>query len=410
MRLVKQANTSLIINVLKAQGPLSQAEISRITKLTKSTVSGIINELMSAGVIREAGVGTAGSSGGRRPTLLELNPEAFYVVGVDIGTTNIHAILTNLTGASLNEKAIPTLPRDGLDSLVRRTVELIKEIVQEPGIQMSELVGIGVAAAGLVDHKTGVVKYSPNFNWRNVPLKDLLENTIQVPVSVDNCTRVMARGEMWFGAAKTVSNLLYVNVGYGIGSALVIDKKVVQRDSEMGHIAVMEDGPVCGCGKAGCVEAISSGSAIEAKAREAVNQGRSSMMRDLCDGDPSRITAKIVADAARAGDITARRVMSDAGRYLGKAIAAAVNFFNPELVVIGGGVSLAGDIYLEPVLSGFRSYVMRDLYSDDKIVLSELGIRGGVLGGAGLILGEFSRLDAGGPPGRIEDVRSANSY
>ena len=391
--MVKKANTSLIANVLKSKGPLSKAQLSRITKLTKSTVSSIVNDLIAQGVVREAGIGSAGSSGGRRPVLLELNAEVFYVVGLDIGTTAIHAVLTNLTGAVLNEKRIPSMPRDGLDSLMRRTVEVIQETVAESGIEMEELLGIGVAAAGLVDHAKGIIRYSPNFNWRNVHLKRLLEEAVEVPVWVDNCTRVMARGEMWFGNAKRVSNLLYVNVGYGIGSALVINRELLQRDSEMGHITVIENGPLCGCGKLGCVEAISSGSAIEARAREAASQGRSSILLELCHGDIAAISGEMVASAAETGDLASLRILSDAGEHLGKAIAAVVNSFNPELVVVGGGVSQAGSIFLDPVMVGFKSHVMRDLFSKDKIVCSRLGTRGGVLGGAGLVLGEGSELD-----------------
>ncbi len=393
LTMVKRANTSLIANTLRTQGPLSKAQLSRITNLTKSTVSSIVNELIAQGIVREAGIGSAGSTGGRRPVMLELNEHAFYVVGLDIGTTAIHAIVTNLTGVVLNEKRILSLPRDGLHSLIHRTVQLIQATVQESGVEMQAILGVGVAAAGLVDHQQGLIRFSPNFGWRNVPLGSLLQEVLNVPVWVDNCTRVMARGEMWFGSGKDVSNLLYVNVGYGIGSALVIDGELLGRDSEMGHVTVQDDGPLCGCGKHGCVEAISSGSAIEARAREAAVQQHSTLLLELCQGDVTAISGEMVASAAEAGDLVSQKIISEAGEYLGRAIAAVVNAYNPELVIVGGGVSQAGKLFLEPVRRGFQKHVMPDFYAENKIVGSRLGTRGGVLGGAGLVLGKGSELD-----------------
>ena len=383
-QLVKQMNTALVVDVLRQFGPLSRAEVSRMTNLTKVTVSTIVRDILQRKIVREIGLGTTTSHGGRRPTLLELIPESFFAVGIDIGTTSVKVVLTNLTGAVISEASAPTVSHDSLDKLLEEIVRIVRQVLREAGVSVEELKGVGVAAAGIVKSETGFVVFSPNFGWRSIQLKRILEDELRVPVFVDNCTRVMAKGEIWFGCGKDVMNMLYLNIGYGIGSAMVVRGSVAGNDSELGHIRLSPTGPPCRCGGTGCLETLASGSAIEARAKESLD-GRSDSGLIEALGDSTRsVTVKELAEAAANGNALAQEIFREAGLYLGEAIAVAVSVLRPELVVIGGGVSQTGEPLLQPVLDGFRTNVMPDLHVD--IVLSPLGQRAGVLGGASLVL------------------------
>jgi glucokinase-like ROK family protein len=385
-KLMKEINEEIIVDLLKKKEPLSRAEIAKLTGLSRATVSSIVNRLVNTGLIKEIGVGKAKSNGGRKPVLLELNPEAFYIVGVDLGTNNIIAIVTDLKAKIKGKVSIPTEVYKGLSGVLANLEHAVSEVISISGIKKTKIIGMGMAVAGLIDTSNGEVIFSPNFSWSNVPIKKLVEERLNIPTYIDNCTRVMALGEITFGSARGRENLLYINVGYGIGSAIVIEGKVYPNISEIGHIPVVEDGPKCGCGKRGCLEAVSSGSAIETRAKEILESGKPTLISELANGQKDKVTAKIVAKAAENGDQVAIEIFNNSGWYLGKGIATAVNLLSPELVVIGGGVSQAGEILFQPVRKGFEHYAMEDLAKNVKIIPSGLGLDAGVIGAIALVL------------------------
>lgn len=385
-KLMKEINEEIIVDLLKKKEPLSRAEIAKITGLSRATVSSIVNRLVNTGLIKEIGVGKSKSNGGRKPVLLELNPEAFYIVGVDLGTNNIIAIVTDLKAKIKGKVSIPTEVYKGLSGVLENLERAVSEVISISGVKKTKIIGMGMAVAGLIDTSNGEVIFSPNFSWSNVPIKKLVEERLNILTYIDNCTRVMALGEITFGNARGRENLLYINVGYGVGSAIVIEGKVYPNISEIGHIPVVEDGPKCSCGKRGCLEAVSSGSAIETRAKEILESGKPTLISELADGQKDKVTAKIVAKAAENGDRVAIEIFNNSGWYLGKGIATAVNLLSPELVVIGGGVSQAGEILFRPVRKGFEHYAMEDLAKNVKIIPSGLGLDAGVIGAIALVL------------------------
>jgi predicted NBD/HSP70 family sugar kinase/biotin operon repressor len=324
-KLMKEINEEIIVDLLKKKEPLSRAEIAKLTGLSRATVSSIVNRLVDTGLIKEIGVGKSKSNGGRKPVLLELNPEAFYIVGVDLGTNNIIAIVTDLKARIKGKVSIPTEVYKGLSGVLENLEYAISEVISISGVKKTKIIGMGMAVAGLIDTSNGEVIFSPNFSWSNVPIKKLVEERLNIPTYIDNCTRVMALGEITFGNARGRENLLYINVGYGVGSAIVIGGKVYPNISEIGHIPVVEDGPKCGCGKRGCLEAVSSGSAIETRAKEILESGKPTLISELVDRQKDKVTAKIVAKAAENGDQIAIEIFNNSGWYLGKGIATAVN-------------------------------------------------------------------------------------
>jgi N-acetylglucosamine repressor len=370
---VRKQNRSLILEQLNCDIPLSRVEISKKLALSKMTVSVIVADLIREGLVDEVGEGEAARSGGRKPILLTLGSSKF-VLGIDIGQTNTVIAMANLKGEKQYERKVPTSRNKEVGQIVRQIAELVRESLAKSGVKSENLFCVGISTAGLVESDRGYIHFSPDFNWKDVPLKSLMEEAIGFPVVVDNCTRALALGEIRYGGAKDAENLFFVNVGHGIGSALMINGTIYGKNSEFGHIRATSKAIVCDCGKEGCLEAVSSGHAIERRAAE------------LYPEESGWMTAEEVAALARKGDDRALELFGDAGRYLGRAIAIAVNLFNPDKVIIGGGVSMAGCLILDPLMEAFQQDAMEVIKDSTTVELTRLGTESGVRGAIALAL------------------------
>jgi len=310
--------------------------------------------------------------------MLSLNSSKKYVIGVDIDTTSTAAATADLKGKHLQVTRRQTGDNLSVDRVLTQVQELIEQAIHKSKIDRAHILALGVSAAGIVNSVKGYIYFSPDFDWKDVDIKSLLEKKTGVPVVVDNCTRTMTLGEQWYGRIRDARNVLYVNVGYGIGSALILNKHIYSNHSEFGHSFITKQKIRCHCGKYGCLEAVASGNAIESQANE--------LLGDKVD---KRITAKMLATMARDGDRTARGIFQNAGRYLGRAISIATNLFNPNTIVIGGGVALAGELLLDPLVQEFDKQTMDIIRKDTRIELSSLGIDAGVSGAVALALNRF---------------------
>ncbi|MCF7941485.1 MAG: ROK family transcriptional regulator [Spirochaetia bacterium] len=371
-------NRSLILRELKKHGEVSRAELARSLDLSKMTISAIVTDLISEGFICESGEGNAMKQGGRKPRLLTLSGDHMYVLGVDVGLTNTTVAVANLKGQLLLKQKIPTRRNHSLKSIVEQIIELIDTLIKEFAVSKSEVLGVGLSIGGLLDKNQGYISFSPDFNWKDVYLGTMLEDTLGLPVVIDNCSRVMALGEKWYGNAVAAGNFFYVNVGYGIGSAIVIENKIYEKNSEFGHVYITKRDVVCDCGKTGCLESVSSGQAIEKAANRRLN-----------NDDSDWLTARDVAAMALQGNEVAKQIFEDAGKYLGRALAIAANLFNPDKIIIGGGLSNAGDLLLVPLKQEFQIHCMDIIKDSTQIELSGLGIDGGVVGAVSLALDQY---------------------
>jgi len=375
--LMRQINQALILNLLRDYGLLSRAQVSRKLKISKATVSRVVNELIENGIITVVGEGDAKETGGRRPLMLSINSSGKYVLGIDLGTTNTVIGIANLKGEVINKVRVPTNRNHSLETIVAQVTNLVEEIIKKTNIDKEAIKGLGIAEAGVVEKHSGIIKFSPNFNWENVNIARLLEKKTGLSTLADNCTRTMAIGEIWHGKGRGVNNIFYVNIGYGIGSALVVNGQVYNNHSEFGHIPISNEKVRCGCGKFGCLEAVASGNAIERKANQLFK-----------DNNNGWITAKDVAERAKMGDQTAIEIFQETGFYLGKGISFIANVFNPDKVIIGGGVSLAGNILLDPLIDSFNKYTMKAVRANTQVELSSLGMDAGVYGAITMVLNE----------------------
>ena len=393
LKLVQKINRSLVLNLIKEKGPISRADISKVTKLTRSTVSNIVDYLIKKGLIKEIGLSVSGV--GRKAILLKLNSKAYYSIGVDLGTLHTTIAITDLLGRIEKKIEYPTNCHQDKDKIIEKLITVIHNIIKNFGIKWKKIAGIGVAAPGLIDKK-GTMLITPNFGWKDTPLGDILKREFHIPVFIDNNVNAMASAESEFGKGQGVKNFVFFNVGMGIGAGVVINRELFHGESnctgEIGHTTVDYNGPKCSCGNKGCLEVMASGPAIAKRAIKAIKEGEQSLIYELANYDLNQISAEIVATAANQGDKLGRSIMEETGEYLGTGVANIINLFNPELVIIGGGVTQAGDLIFKPL----RKVVQKRAFSVSarvaKIIPVSLGKDCTVMGAAALVLKKIFKI------------------
>ncbi len=309
-------------------------------------------------------------------------------IGIDVGGTNVKIALVD-DGKIIYSNSVPTYAQMGYEYTVNNIKQAIRDLMKETETTAADIKGIGFDFPGQVDYKTGVVKLAPNIpGWVNVPIAQMIEEEFHIPTRIDNDVRCAALGEMNFGAGKGCQNFVCITVGTGIGSGLVVNGQLVRGAAnaagEIGHIKLqMQNGPICGCGDTGCLEAFASGPSIVAMAQDYLKSGKSTKFREMAgDGE---ITPYIVAKAAEAGDPVAKRIFTIIGEYVGMGLVSVINLLNPEKVIIGGGVAEAGDLLLEPIRKTVMERAMVVARESVEIVPAELGNSAGVIGASMLV-------------------------
>ncbi len=309
-------------------------------------------------------------------------------IGIDVGGTNVKLALVTSEGKIIYSNSIPTRAEMGYEYTVDNIKQAIRDLLQETSVNPKDVEGIGFGFPGQVDYKSGIVRLAPNIpGWVDVPIAKMIEDEFHIPTRVDNDVRCAALGELNFGAGKGCENLICITVGTGIGSGLIVNGKLVRGASnaagEIGHIKLqMHDGPICGCGDTGCLEAFASGPAIVAMAEDYIKGGKSTKFRELANPD---ITPYIVCEAAKAGDPVAKRIFTIMGEYIGIGLASVVNLLNPEKVIIGGGVAAAGSFLMDPLKETLKKRAMKIAGETVDVVPAQLGNTAGVIGASLLI-------------------------
>ncbi|MFN0121165.1 MAG: ROK family protein [Blastocatellia bacterium] len=312
-----------------------------------------------------------------------------YFIGVDLGGTNIKAALVNLeTGAVSGAQSLPTSAREGHDAVIAQMAELCASVIHASGIAPHLAGGVGVGVPGVIDMERGRTLFLPNLpgQWRNVPLTEKLHALSNLPVVLINDARAMTLGEWKFGAGAGVDTAACYTLGTGIGGGLIINGRlhlgIGGAAGELGHVTVDMNGPKCGCGATGCIEAYASGPAIAAMGIKAVLQGFSTRIAELADNDLNRITPELICQAAIQGDAIARDIYEQAGHYIGVGVASVVTAVNPRRVIFGGGVAAAGEMILDPIRRTVQTRVTLTDLKHVQIVQAELGNNAGLIGAA----------------------------
>ncbi len=318
-----------------------------------------------------------------------------YIVGVDLGGTNVVVGAMSADGASqFAMHTIPTRAELGADSVVERMVQLIERVIAETraatGASRDRFLGVGIGSPGPLDRKRGLVIFTPNLGWRDFPLRDRVQDGVKLPATLDNDANCATLGEWWIGAAKGARDVVGLTIGTGIGGGLILDGRLYHGASdvagELGHATIDSTGRRCGCGNYGCLEAYASGPAIAERAREALAGGEESIMPAMVQGDLAKLTAALVYEAARRDDDLALHVVRETARFLGAGVANLLNIFNPEVVVLAGGVTQAGDALFEPLRAEVRRRAFKPAVDACRIVPGALEGTAGVVGAVATFL------------------------
>ena len=309
------------------------------------------------------------------------------LLAMDLGGTKIVTAMVSPKGEILCRENIPTLADEGVEAVIGRMLASIDSVMGKMDLSHLSPPRIAIAAAGAIDSHRGTVTDSPNLpGWCDVPLKQIVEEAFGLPTFLLNDCSAAVLGEHYFGVGRGVDNLIYVTVSTGIGGGIMIDGNLYTGVSgsagEVGHMTIDVNGPRCNCGNDGCLEILASGKAIAREAQRLIAQGAKTRILEFAEGEVDNVTAKTVAAAALQGDALALEVISRAATYLGIGMANLVNIFNPEMIIIGGGLSKMGDMLLNPTRQVVARRAFQVAAERVRIVASELGDQNAVLGAA----------------------------
>ena len=307
-------------------------------------------------------------------------------VGVDLGGTNIAVGIVDEAGKILSEASVKTLSSRPWQEIIRDMGHCILTALEKGNFKVEDVKSVGVGIPGMADQETGKVIFCTNLGWADIPLREELQKYINKPVYIDNDANVAGLAENYAGVSAGSNSSIFVTLGTGVGGGIIVDGKTWtgahNRAGEIGHMTLIPDGIPCTCGNNGCVERYCSATALIRMGKQAFNSYPDCEIARLCGGDPDKISAKTVIDAAKAGDSVAKRIFDEYTRYLTLAINTMISFFDPEVVVIGGGVSHAGEMLINAIREQLPLYLMFKSVAAPRIELAKLGNEAGIIGAA----------------------------
>lgn len=378
-----------VTRAVRRQGALSRTDLAEITGYSRAKMTAVVNGLIERGILTE--VGDAPSEGGRRPRLLHFSTSLGVVAGIDLGATSVDVSIADFSGTILEHYTEPADVRDGPQIVIQRITELLLTLLDRRALSPTHVRSIGLGVPGPVEFSTGLLIAPPIMpGWEAYPIPDALRAVFpNATVMVDNDVNLMALGELRSGTGKDIDNFLYIKVGTGIGCGIVARGEIYRGSTgcagDIGHISVDHQGPVCHCGNIGCLEAMAAGPAIARRAEQAALEGRSAILKRYLDADGT-LTAERIARAASEGDRVSLEIIQDSGRMIGEVLAALVNFYNPALILIGGGVSQIGFQFLSSIRQGVLRRSLPLSTRHLRLDYSPLGNRAGMHGALALAL------------------------
>lgn len=388
--LVRQINLSVIMNQMRKKAPISRVALAQLTGLNKTTVSSLVDELLQRQLVREVGPVTE-KKRGHMATLLSLNPSVGFIVGCEVGVDFILVVCANFAPEVIWRHEEHTDPSMGRDAILELAHKLLDDAIQRGYQQYDTLLGIGVGVSALIDQATGTMLYAPNLKWTEpFPIRTMLQEWFpNIPVIVDNEANIAALGEHYFGVAQDHDEVLYISAGVGLGGGVVhgghVFSGVTGVGAEFGHMTMDRQGELCSCGSYGCWETQVSQRALFRHIRTSFAQGERGILFDLTNNGLEPLTVPMIVDAARAGDIVARTALEKIGTDLGVGIASLLNAFNPELVVCGGILSLAGEFLMPAAIRELEQRTLRWNREAAKVVLAKHGFDASAMGGVAAV-------------------------
>ncbi|PZS01303.1 MAG: sugar kinase [Chloroflexi bacterium] len=390
---LSREETSILATLRQASG-LSRAELARRTGFGRTLLEARLDALRQLDLVSQAGMGE--SSGGKKPELVSFRKEAGYLASVDLGQQTLAVGITNLNAEIVVQITAPTELRKGPDAVLSEVVGLIEEAIVQSGVGREQIWGIGMGLPGPVDPQSGRPISPPVMpGWHAFPVRDYLERELRWPATIDNDVNVMAVGEQWAGLGRSVEIFLYVKTGPGIGCGVVCRGRIYRGANgcagEIGHSALPSNDGVCQCGKIGCLEAFAGAKALARAAEEMARAGQSRYLASIFRRQ-GRLTAEDLATAVGHGDSAALELVGRAGTVIGEQLSYLVNFFNPSLIVLGGGVADLGDLLLASVRETIYRCSLPSATKEIMVQRSVLDDEAGLIGAAAVQIVDRYRL------------------
>lgn len=388
-RVARDLNREFVFRVLRAHPVISRTGLGRETGLSKATISQIVEQFSHDGLIEV--MGQARSAKGRRPTILRLNPQSRFVIGVELGAVDCRAVLTDLHATPLRAQSLPvrsSAPEDVLDA----AVTLVQEL--RAGLPGEKLLGIGIGSMGMVDSQRGVVRRAGDVGWRDVAVGPVVAARCALPTLLVNRGKAAAVGEAWSGAARGVDSSVCLYVSTGISAGIVIGRELYRgrsmSEGEIGHTTVLPDGPLCVCGNRGCLRTVAAAPAILAHVRECQRAHLLTSHDALLDDDPDSLTLEAVGAAAAAGNPAVLEALDGVAKYLGIAVANLVDILDPQMIVLGGPAILALPMLVPRIDAVVRRRAVWVSAPSVQVLASQLGKDAVAIGAAAYLLSHNS--------------------
>ncbi|MGB8988764.1 MAG: ROK family transcriptional regulator [Candidatus Sulfotelmatobacter sp.] len=385
-------NELTILQLIHAKCNISRIELSKETRLSAASITAIVQNLIDKGLIVESGRNS--SALGRKPVSLSLRDDAGFLVGVDLGSFYTRIVVTDLRGTPIYKQELKTGMSDGRDHVLTRTLKTIHKSMDHSKAPREAFKGIGIGHSGVIDVTKGLVLSFPRpgqmAEWKNVPLRDIVEREFGVPCLLEDSVRAIATAEKYFGLGAGLNDFIYVDVGMGIGAAIFLDGKLYRGPGgsagEFGHMTVDEHGPLCCCGNYGCLETLASCGAIIHSVKSAIEKGVDSKVREFAQGDLNRISIEMIGQAAMQNDSLSFRVLNEAVSHIAVALADVVNLLNPHVLIFGGALfRSAPELFLEPLKRTIKQRALEKSANEVRLTISTLGSEAGALGVGRLI-------------------------
>lgn len=390
--LLKEINRNRAFAILKSTRVISRPELAQQTGLSRATANILMEDLLRTGIAQHVGLGD--STGGRPPALLEFNPSAAYALGARMHDHQWGIVITDLD-AKVHRRLDIHISGDTPEAAVAALQKGVNTLRATLDVRRL-LPAIGLGTPGLVDVHTGVIKTAVDVGWFEVPIQAMVEEKLGMRTFVANRSKVGALAEYWVGAKQGAKEIIYISIGTGVAAGIVHEGRlylgVNSSAGELGHITILPDGPLCRCGNRGCLQALVSEAAIADRARTRLREQRDSLLWQLADHYPERVTAVMVFQAAEQHDPIACELVAETAQYLGIAIANLINLFNPERIVLGGPVGQDSQVLLAPLTAEVQRRAMAYPLSATQIATSTLGADAGAIGAAVLVLQHASEL------------------
>ena len=385
---LKNYNIKKILSILRKYELLSRIELSAISSLDKKTITNITKKLLEDKQIEVVELRYEGM--GRPKAMLGLRGDYCKCLGLDLGGTYISGVIINFKGEVVCSHTVDIFSEMEPDALLDISYELIDSLLEEADISMQDVSGIGISIPGFIDKETGLCVLSENIpEWINVPLQELFNKKYDKDIYIDNNSRLMALAELWYGKGREVKDFISFDLGLGIGCGIVIDHRIYAgasgKSGEVGHTIVEVDGPLCTCGRHGCIESLASGWALVMQAQEAIKKGVETNLNEI-KGQASAPTTDDISIAAQSGDEFCIGLLKHAGEYIGIGLANIIDLFNPSLVIINGKLYDNNPVLKESIQQTVKKQTMPQIYSDTQIVGSDIGVMATAIGAATLCL------------------------